>query len=1506
MRAVLTTFGSYQDVAPILALAAELRRAGHQPMLALSPNFADWARAEGIEFAPLGPAISPQIRESMAGLLQNKKPPEDARYFLETVLPLVPEIYQSLREICRNADVLIGSPYQPACLMVHEATSIPYVSLHLSQFDSSNNAMCQASASIINSYRVREGLPHVDDPFGADGHSNQLALYAISRHFFQSPAQCPDHYKAVGFFFHQEQDWQPEPGLEKFCSSGERPVVAALSNLSDSEQAAMADALMQAARQAPCRLIIQREAEAPNKVDAPESVYLTGFAPQAWLFSQAALLVHSGDAVTTASALRAGVPAVVVPPTLDPPVWIKLAQAKGCVKNVIPLPHLNSARLAAAIRSALAAPQLYQAAAAMGTDICAEAGVQTARGLIEELVATRQRAAQDFSQKSEKAKHGQPPLAAVPREEEMPLSYAQQRLWFADRLEPGNTSYNMPFFWRFEGKMQRSDLQHVLNEMVRRHEILRTIFPVRDGRPVQKIAPAMDLALEEIDLEGFPPEDREAEMKKIANREMTWRFDLSQGPLWRMTWLRLDENTHVLLGNLHHIVSDGWSQAIMLQEISQLYEAHVRNTDLALSPLRIHYADYAVWQREWLSGQVMDEQLAYWRGQLAGLPVLQLPTDFQRPAIMSHRGGSAKYQFSNELTERLKALARREGATLFMIMLGALQVLLSKYSGQEDVAVGTPIAGRTRKELEGVLGCFINMLTLRMDLSSNPDFRDVIRRARHAALEGYQHQDVPFEKVVQDLQTERDVSRTPLFQVMLVFQNMQMVQPRLEGLRFIEWVDLNESAPFDLTLEITESRGLHCRLSYVRDLYTMETASRLLHHLDRVLESMVAAPELRIADFSLLTPAELHQVLVEWNGVEFDCSHEQCIHEVFEQIVSRQPSAAAVEYEGQVLTYDELNRQANQMARHLRKLGVRPETPVAMCMERRLEMAIGMLGIFKAGGAYIPLDPGLPRERLKWMLNDINPPVIITQTEVAQKLPLTGQIVCVDDSGLRETLACEQDDNLGPTALSSNAVYIIYTSGSTGRPKAIVATHDGLINLAQFQQKTFGVTPQDRVLQMVAPSFDPAIGDCFTGWVGGAAVVLGPDPRHTLGRDLAQLIQDQRITYTGLTPSILDSMADVELSGLKVLLTGGASCSRELVCRWGKGRRLFNVYGPTETTICATLTQLSEIDGSDPIGKPLGNVQVYVLDRHMNPVPAGMRGELYVGGIGVSRGYWKRPDLTAERFVPNVFSKTGGERLYRTGDIVRWRMDQKLEFVGRADEQIKIREQRIELGEIEAALRQREDVREAIVIAREDQPGVKRLVAYVVPEQPGRENDLPNELRAALREELPAYMVPSHFVIMSAFPINVSGKIDRRGFPVPLEPKATSGLIATDALTEIERKIASVWSEVLSVEKVGVHDNFFDLGGDSFQSIRVQSELVKALGREIKVLELFRFPTVRALAEYLAQQTSGDGQQTPESTLASEQLLSASLDAGKERLKRQLAQREALKSQRASAATLTS
>lgn len=1480
MRAVLSTFGPVADVQAMIALAIELRRAGHETVLVLSPNYRESARRHEIDFIQAGPDTSQETQITSTGQL---------RYVLEAALPFLPEVCRTLREACRNADVLVGSPYQPACQLVHETSLVPYISLTT---DVGTRETDELSATLINPYRIQVGLPPLDGAVTNDGNSRQLALYAVSRHVFQAPATWPSHCKVVGFLMHDESDWQPDSGLKRFCSGVGRPVVVSLR-----KGAAPIHFLTEAAQQVPCRMIVQHESKEQN-LHLPANIYFSSSAPSEWLFPRAALVVHHGDARTTARCLKAGVPAVIISEGPNPPAWSEMVRAKGCVKNIIPLPHLNPTRLAAAIRSSLASTELQQAATELATQIRSEAGIQTARKLIEEFVEAHKNRASELEQNApanNKIQVQAPALVAAPRREEMPLSYAQQRLWFADRLEPGNTVYNMPFQWRFEGEMHRSGLQYALNEMVRRHEILRTTFPVRNGMPTQKITAELELKLGEIDLQGFSPEEQEAQVKKIAQQQMTWRFDLAQGPLWRMTWLRLDDNTHVLLGNLHHIVSDGWSQGIMLREINKLYEAYLRNQSPALVHLPLQYADYAVWQRDYFSGEILEEQLSYWRTQLTGLAPLDLPTDYPRPGIKSYCGGSARFQFSNKLTEDLKALARHEGATLFMLVLAALQVLLSKYSGQDDIPVGAPIAGRTRKELENVLGCFINMLTLRTDLSGAPTFREAIHRARRTAVEGYRYQDIPFEKIVQELHIERDVSRTPLFDVMLVLQNMEVARPQLHGLRFIEWIDLSESAPFDFTLQMLETQGFNCRLSYVRDLYTPETALRFLDHLNRVMEQMVATPDLRILDFSLLTQEELHQVLVEWNGASVPELLGQSVHTVFEQQVEKTPSATAVEYEESALTYDQLNSRANQMAHYLRSLGVGPETPVALCMERCLEFMVSILGVLKAGGAYVPLDPGLPKERLKWMLSDIEAPVVLMRSELAARLQVQSRIVRMDDPSFQKLLSQEQDTNLASGVQAENSAYFIYTSGSTGRPKAVVATHGALVNLTRCQQKFLGVIPQDRFLQFLAPSFDPAVAEWTTTLLAGATLVLSPDPRRMVGPDLAQLLEEKRISCAGLPPSVLTSLPnDAELRGMRVLLTGGAPSPKEVVCRWSKGRKMFNAYGPTEATISATMTQLSEFDGSAPIGQPLDNVKAYVLDKEMNPVPSGMRGELYVGGAGVTRGYWKRPDMTAGSFLPNPFSTSGGERLYRTGDIVRWRSDKKLEFIGRVDEQVKIREQRIELGEIETVLRQHKGIRDVKVIVREDQPGDKRLVAYVVPEADVEEARLPGELRAGLREELPSYMVPSHFVVMSALPISASGKIDRHQLAAPANPKAPVEPAVTDAATEMEHTIARVWSEVLRLEKVGVHDNFFDLGGDSFLSIRVQSELMKVLGREVKVLELFRFPTIRALAEHLAEKT------TESTTSTSKQIPSASLDAGKERLKRQLAQRAPLKAQRAS------
>jgi len=1044
--------------------------------------------------------------------------------------------------------------------------------------------------------------------------------------------------------------------------------------------------------------------------------------------------------------------------------------------------------------------------------------------------------------------------------EPAPLSFAQQRLWFIDRLEPGRPVYNVPLAYRVTGQLNIGALEESLREIVQRHEALRTTFPAVDGQPDQVIASGVDLALETVDLRGLPENQREFKAQALATEEAQRPFDLANGPVFRATLVRLHDEELLLLLTMHHIVSDGWSLGVLIREMATLYEAFSAGKPSPLPDLPIQYRDFAHWQREWLQGEVLEEQLSYWKSQCDQLPLLELPSDRPRPPVQSYQGANHWFDLPDGLIQALKTLSQREGATLFMALLAAFQILLHRYSGQDDIVVGSPIANRNRAEIEGLIGFFVNTLVMRTDLSGNPTFRQLLARVGEVTLGSYAHQDLPFEKLVEEIQPERDSGHNPLFQVAFVLQNAPMPILRLPGLTLSSFEVDRKASTFDLTLELRESPdGINGRFEYNTDLFDAATISRMAGHFQTLLEGIVADPERRLSDLPLLPEAERRQLLVVWNDTQIDYSVDSCIHELFEAQVERAPEAVAVVFEGEQLTYRELNRRANQLAHHLRKLGVEPETLVGICVERSLEMMVALLGILKAGGAYLPLDSAYPKERLAFMLEDSKVPVLLTQQRVTESLPDHGAKVIYLDTGW-DAIAQEPGDNLDTGVAPGNLAYVIYTSGSSGVPKGVMVQHQGLCNVSETQIKEFGVGPGSRVLQFSSLSYDASIFEIVMGLCSGATLCLGTREALMPGPGLAQLMRDQAITIVVLPPSALAAVPAGEFPALHTITVAGEACSVELLERWAAGRQFFNLYGPTEGTIWATFTECTDGMGKPPIGRPIANVQVYILDSHLGPLPVGVPGELHIGGVGVARSYLNRPELTAEKFIPNPFSDQPGARLYKTGDLVRYLPDGNIEFLGRIDNQVKIRGLRIELGEIETVLGNHPAVREAVVQLREDAPGDKRLVAYVVPGQ----ESVPKvaELLGFAKEKLPAYMVPSAIITLDALPLSPNGKLDHRALPVPeaVRPELESAYVAPR--THDQRTIAEVWQEVLRVEKVGLHDNFFDLGGHSLLITQVHGKLLGVLSKDLSLIDLFKYPTVDALANYLQP---GDDQQPSES-----------------------------------------
>ncbi|MBZ4422338.1 non-ribosomal peptide synthase/polyketide synthase [Myxococcus sp. RHSTA-1-4] len=1039
-----------------------------------------------------------------------------------------------------------------------------------------------------------------------------------------------------------------------------------------------------------------------------------------------------------------------------------------------------------------------------------------------------------------------PGIVPVPRTGPLPLSFAQQRLWFLDRLEPGNPFYNVPAVLWLEGALDAEALETALRGIVRRHEVLRTTFRDEQDGPVQLVGPVPERVLTRVDLASLPMDEREPRARALLREETLRPFDLVAGPPLRATLVRVDERKHALALVLHHIVADGWSLGVLVRELGALYASATKGQPPPLAELPIQYADHASWQRGWLRGEVLEAQLAWWRERLQGAPqLLELPMARPRPRVSTYQGAHRTMLLPREAAEAVRHLALREGATPFMVLMAAFQALLHRYTGQTDLLVGTDIANRHHAETEALVGFFVNQLVIRGRPTPACSFRELVGQVREAALGAYAHQDLPFEELVRDLKPERSLGASPLFQVKLIFQNARDVSLELPGVSLrVEPVDLGASR-FDLTVAFSDTaEGLKGLWEFSTDLFDEATVARMQGHLRTLLEGALAAPERPLSELPLLPGPERDALLVAWNDTSAPLPAERRVHRLFEAVVERTPEAVAVTFEEQALTYRELDGRANQLAHHLRALGVGPETPVGVCLERSPELVVALLGILKAGGAFLPLDPANPGDRLGFMLQDAGAPVVVTQSHLADELPSAGQqLVCLDEEARHLETRPSQPPSIdgGPEHLA----YVIYTSGSTGRPKGTLLTHQGLSSTALTVARAHGVRPDSRVLQFASIGFDAAVCEVFSTLLAGARLCLARRDALLPGEALAGTLRSCAITTVTLTPSVLAQQEPEEFPALETIISAGEACTPEVARRWGAGRRLINAYGPTEVTVCATLNPGPVSPERVTIGRPIANVRVYVLDGALQPVPVGVAGELFVGGEGVARGYLRRPELTAERFVPSPFSAVAGARLYRTGDRVRWLENGELEFVGRQDDQVKLRGFRIELGEVEAVLGGQPGVRAAAVTVREDVPGVRRLVAYGVAEE-GFTPDVA-ALREALGRRLPEYMVPSAFVWLEALPLTTSGKVDRRVLPAPeLAAPRAQGAFAEPS-TPAEKLLASIWAQVLRVERVGAHDSFFELGGDSIIALQVISRARQA-GLALTPKQLFEHQRLADLA----------------------------------------------------------
>jgi len=1062
--------------------------------------------------------------------------------------------------------------------------------------------------------------------------------------------------------------------------------------------------------------------------------------------------------------------------------------------------------------------------------------------------------------------------------DDQPPSFEQERLWFLDQLEGDQALYGTAWGLRLRGGLNVAVLERSLREIVRRHRVLRTTFAMTGGALRAVLRDSTEFSLLFTDLRRLPPSNREVRAHRLASEEAAAAFDLSRHLLLRARLLQLSDEEYWLILTLHLTVRDSLSVVIFNRELAALYAAFSADQPSPLPDLPLQYADYAAWERARFAGAELFEQVAYWKRQLARAPaLLELPTDRPRRVEASYRGALEQLPLDEKLAAGLRELSRREGVTLFTILLAAFQVLLMRHSGETDISVGTTVEGRQDPQLDALIGLFENVVVLRGDLSGDPSFHDLVLRLREVVLDGHAHGDIPFSKLLEELKPPRSLSYLPLCQVMLRL-NAQQPTVQFANLETGPLRVHNGRSAFDLTLSLTEVAGsLFCEMEYRTDLFDASLIQSMLAHFRVLLESIVEKPEDPISKLPLLTTSERHQLLVEWNDTQIDYPKDRCIPELFEEQVSRTPEAVAVVFEKQRLTYQELNARANRLAHHLIDLRVGPESLVGLCIERSLEMVVGLVAILKAGGAYLPLDPEYPRERLNETVADAMPSVVLSTTALSKRLPPAARVIALDAPSIQAPLSAAPDRNpcdadrvapLGPTC----PAYVIYTSGSSGRPKGAVIEHHSLVNHMAWMCHAYPLEERDRVLARTSINFDASVWELWLPLLSGASLCVASDDTTRDPYRLANYLDEQGVTIAQFVPTLLSA---VHATGarrpaqLRMVFAGGEALAADLAQQVAASWQVpvINLYGPTETTIQVTHYRYEQGAAeftTIPIGAPIWNARMYVLDDRLEPVPVGVTGELYIGGEGVARGYLNRPELTSEKFLPDQLSGQSGARMYRSGDLVRWRRNGNLEFVGRRDNQVKLRGFRIELGEIEAVLARHPQVQRAVVIVRGDRSGNSILVAYVVPTL--REGPTVTDLRNFLGRTLPAFMLPSAFVTMSAIPLTPNGKVDRKALPAPETIGQALGGDYVAPQTPVQEQLAQIWSSVLSVERVGIRDNFFVLGGDSLMAAEAMLRLRNACGCDLPLRCLFEAPTIGELADLIERKsntrTEGEGDLT--------------------------------------------